>query len=78
MNYLPLSCVCKWAVGSSNVIFGALAVNLFSIEFIYREVIKKTQLQSRIIINIYMYNVLILYENEKKQKNSLCCLKSMT
>lgn len=44
MNYLPLSCVCKWAVGSSNVIFGALAVNLFSIECIYKEVIKKTQL----------------------------------
>lgn len=41
MNYLPLSCVCKWAVGSSNVIFGALAVNLFSIECIYKEVRNK-------------------------------------
>lgn len=37
-------------------------VNLFSLELIYREVIKKTQLQSREIINI-----LILYVKKKER-----------
>lgn len=41
MNYFFLSCVCKWVVGLFNVIFGVLVVNLFLIECIYKEVIKK-------------------------------------